>query len=146
MKLVDSPKIEYQPDGLPRARENRRTLYFRLFISIIFFLALGLNLYVLVRANIVLPPAKNSSGVEGMIINGQNQPVPHVLVFSADTPSLSTTTDENGRFLLQNLPPGVNRLVVVRNNVGQEFYVTLDEGQVTQVNYLSFTAPLVDIE
>lgn len=89
---------------------------------------------------------KNNSGAEGMVIDDDSRPVPNVLVFSASAPTVSTTTDENGRFLLQNLPPGVNRLVVVRNNVGQEFYVTLAEGKTTRVDYLNFTAPLEDIE
>lgn len=146
MKFVDSPKIEYQPDGLPRARESKRPFYFRLLISIVLFLAVGLNLYVLVRADASAISLKNNSGAEGMVIDGENRPVPNVLVFSASVPTASTTTDENGRFLLQNLPPGVNRVVVVRNNVGQEFYVTLAEGKVTRVDYLNFTAPLVDIE
>jgi hypothetical protein len=146
MKFVDSPKIEYQPDGLPRARESKRPFYFRLLISIIFFLALGLNLYVLVRTDVPSLTLKNNSSAEGMVIDGQNRPVPHVLIFSADAPSISTTTDENGRFLLNNLPAGVNRLVVVRHNVGQEFYVTLAEGKVTRVDYLNFIAPLVDVE
>ena len=146
MKFVDSPKIEYQPDGLPRARESKRPFYFRLLIGIVLFLALGLNLYVFVSADVASLTLKNNSGAEGIVIDGENRPVPHVLVFSAERPSVSTTTDENGRFLLNNLPPGVNRLVVVRNNVGQEFYVTLAEGKVTRVDYLNFTAPLVDVE
>ncbi|MAT96765.1 MAG: hypothetical protein CL608_06445 [Anaerolineaceae bacterium] len=146
MKFVDSPKIEYQPDGLPRARESKRPFYFRLLIGIVLFLAVGLNLYVLVRADVSAISLKNNSGAEGMVIDGENRPVPNVLVFSASVPTASTTTDEDGRFLLNNLPPGVNRLVVVRNNVGQEFYVTLAEGKVTRVDYLNFLAPLVDVE
>ena len=69
-----------------------------------------------------------------------------MLVFSADVPTVSTSTDANGRFLLKNLPAGVNRLVVVRNNVGQEFYVTLTANQTTRIDYLNFSAPLEDIE
>jgi hypothetical protein len=99
-----------------------------------------------VRADTSSLSLKNNSGAEGMVIDGENRPLPDVLVFSAQVPTISTTTDENGRFLLQHLPPGVNRLVVVRNNVGQEFYVTLAEGKVTRVDYLNFTAPLVDVE
>ena len=146
MKFVNSPKVEYQPDGLPRARESKRPFYMRLFIGIVLFLALGLNLYVFLQADVTSLTLKNNSGAEGMVIDGENRPVPDVLVFSANAPTVSTNTDENGRFLLNNLPPGVNRLVVVRGNVGQEFYVTLAEGKVTRVDYLSFTAPLEDIE
>jgi len=146
MKFVDSPKIEYQPDGLPRARESKRPFYFRLLIGIVLFLAIGLNLYIFVRADASALSLKNNSGAEGMVIDSENRPLPNVLVFSARVPTISTTTDENGRFLLQNLPPGVNRLVVVRNNIGQEFYVTLAESKVTRVDYLNFTAPLEDIE
>ncbi len=146
MKFVDSPKIEYQPDGLPRARESKRPFYFRLLVGIVLFLALSLNIYVFVRADVTTLTLKNNSGAEGMVIDDDSRPVPNVLVFSASVPTVSTTTDENGRFLLQNLPPGVNRLVVVRNNVGQEFYVTLAEGKTTRVDYLNFTAPLEDIE
>jgi len=146
MKFVDSPKIEYQPDGLPHARESKRPFYFRLLIGFALFLAIGLNLYIFVRTDVNSSSIKNNSGAEGMVIDDQNRPLPNVLVFSARVPTISTTTDENGRFLLQNLPPGVNRLVVVRNNVGQEFYVTLTEDKITRVDYLSFTAPLEDIE
>jgi hypothetical protein len=146
MKFVNSPKIEYQPDGLPRARESKRPFYFRLLIGFVLFLAVGLNLYVFVQADIASLTLKNNSGAEGMVVDGENRPMPNVMVFSASAPTISVTTDENGRFLLNNLPPGVNRLVVVRNNVGQEFYVTLAEGKVTRVDYLNFTAPLVDVE
>ena len=68
------------------------------------------------------------------------------MIFSAEFPTVSTTTDGDGRFQLNHLPAGVNRLVVVRNNVGQEFYVTLNDNQMTRVDYLSFTAPWEDIE
>ncbi len=146
MKFVDSPKIEYQPDGLPRARESKRPFYFRLLVGIVLFLALSLNIYVFVQADVTTLTLKNNSGAEGMVIDDDSRPVPNVLVFSASAPTVSTTTDENGRFLLQNLPPGVNRLVVVRNNVGQEFYVTLAEGKTTRIDYLNFTAPLEDVE
>ncbi len=146
MKFVDSPRIEYQPDGLPRARESKRPYYFRLLIGITLFLAVGLNLYIFLRADVASLVQQNNSGAEGMVIDEGNRPISNVLVFSANAPAISTTTDENGRFLLHNLPSGVNRLVVVRNNVGQEFYVTLDKDGITRVDYLSFTAPLEDIE
>jgi hypothetical protein len=146
MKFVNSPKVEYQPDGLPRARQSKRPLIFRIFIGITIFLAMSLNLYVFVRADLTTIALKNNSGAEGMVIDAENRPLPNVMVFSADFPTLSTTTDENGRFVLNNLPAGVNHLVVVRNNVGQEFYVTLQADLTTRVDYLSFTAPLEDIE
>lgn len=146
MKFVDSPKIEYQPDGLPRARKSKRPFYFRLFIGIVLFLALGLNLYVFVRTDVTTLSLQHNSGAEGLVIDAENRPVQDVLVFSAEAPAVSTTTDENGRFLLENLPAGVNRLVVVRNNVGQEFYVTLTSNGITHVDNLNFTAPLEDIE
>lgn len=146
MKLVNSPKVEYQPDGLPRAQESKRPFYFRLLVGALLFLALGLNVYVFVRADVSAMMIQNNSGAEGIVIDAENRPVPNVLVFSANVPTINNITDENGRFLLKNLPPGVDRLVVVRNNVGQEFYVTLTEGKVTRVDYLNFTAPLEDIE
>lgn len=146
MKYVDSPKIEYQADGLPRARESKRPFYIRILIGITIILAIGLNLYTFVHTDVAALFQQNNSSVEGIVIDGENQPVPHVLVFSATTPTISTTTDENGRFLLTNLPLGINRLIVVRNNVGQEFYVTLTDDKITQVKNLNFTAPLVDIE
>ena len=146
MKFVNSPKVEYQPDGLPRARESKRPFYFRILIGIVLFLALGLNLYVFVRADVAATVTQENSGASGMVIDGENRPVPNVLIFSAESPDNSTTTDENGRFLLENLPAGVNRLVVVRNNVGQEFFVTLTANRTTRVDYLNFLAPAEDIE
>ncbi len=146
MKFVNSPKVEYQPDGLPRARESKRPFFFRILVGIALVLAMGLNLYIFLRADVANIVRQTNSGAEGMIIDGENRPVPHVLIFSAEHPSISATTDENGRFLLNNLPAGINRLVVVRNNVGQEFYVTLAPDKITRLDYLSFTAPLEDIE
>ena len=142
MKLVNSPKVEYQPDGLPRARESKRPFFFRILVGIALLLALGLNLYVFLRADVAAMVMQQTSGAEGMVIDAENRPLPHVLIFSAELPDISTTTDENGRFLLNNLPAGINRLVVVRNNVGQEFYVTLTADKTTRLDYLSFTAPL----
>ncbi|MCA9946890.1 MAG: carboxypeptidase regulatory-like domain-containing protein, partial [Anaerolineales bacterium] len=109
MKFVNSPKVEYQPDGLPRAQENKQAFYFRLMVGLIFFAALALNLYVLVRADVSSMLSQSNSGAEGMVIDAENRPVPNVLVFSADVPTVSTTTDGNGRFLLNHLPAGVNR-------------------------------------
>ena len=146
MKFVNSPKVVYQPDGLPPASVSKRPLIFRIIIGIAIFLAIGLNLYVFIRADVPTIALSNNSGAEGMVIDGENHPVPNVLVFSAEFPTVSTTTDANGRFQLNRLPAGVNRLVVVRNNVGQEFYVTLNDGKMTRVNYLTFTAPLEIIE
>lgn len=146
MKFVNSPKVEYQPDGLPRAQESKRPFYFRLLVGTVLFLALGFNVYVFVRTDVSAMAIQNNSGAEGIVIDGENRPIPDVLVFSAEVPTISTTTDANGRFLLHNLPAGVNQLVVVRNNVGQEFYVTLAEGKTTRVDYLNFTAPLEDVE
>lgn len=146
MKFVNSPKVEYHPDGLPQARASKRPFIFRIVIGVTLLLAVALNLYVLVQADLASPFAKNDSAAEGIVIDEENHPLANVLVFSADVPALSTTTDENGRFLLNNLPSGVNRLVVVRNNVGQEFYVTLTPNKVTQIENLNFLAPLVDIE
>lgn len=146
MKFVNSPKVEYQPDGLPRARVSKRPLLFRTFIGFAILVALALNLYVFFQADLGTIALDNNSGAEGMVIDAENRPLPNVLVFSAEFPTISTTTDANGRFQINHLPAGVNRLVVVRNNVGQEFYVTLDDGKTTRVDYLSFTAPLEDIE
>ncbi len=146
MKFVNSPKVEYRPDGLPRAQESKRPFIFRILIGITLFLAVGLNLYVFIRADVATVLLKNNSAAEGIVIDGENRPLAHALIFSAEAPTISTTTDENGRFLLNNLPEGVNRLVVVRNNVGQEFFVSLVADRVTRLDYLSFTAPLEDIE
>ena len=146
MKFVNSPKIEYHPDGLPRARESRWQIYFRLIVTVSLLLALGLNLYVFLRSDIANLTLNNNSGAEGLVVDSENRALANVLVFSADVPTVSTSTDANGRFLLKNLPAGVNRLVVVRNNVGQEFYVTLTANQTTRIDYLNFSAPLEDIE
>lgn len=146
MKFVNSPRVEYQPDGLPRARISKRPLIFRIMIGITIFLAVSLNVYVFVRADLATIALSNNSGAEGMVIDEENRPIPNVMVFSAEFPTVTTMTDENGRFQLNHLPAGINRLVVVRNNVGQEFYVTLNEGKMTRVDYLSFTAPWEDIE
>jgi hypothetical protein len=146
MKFVNSPKVEYQPDGLPPAQESKRPFYFRLLVGTVLFLALSFNVYVFVRADVSAMVIQNNSGAEGIVIDTENRPIADVLVFSANVPTMSTTTDENGRFLLHNLPAGVNRLVVVRNNVGQEFFVTLNPNKITRVDYLSFIAPLEDIE
>ena len=146
MKFVNSPKVEYQPDGLPRAQESKRPFLIRLLVGATIFIALGLNLYVFVRADIATIALSNDSAAEGIVIDEEYRPVPDALVFSASYPAISTQTDENGRFLLKNLPEGVNRIVVVRNNVGQEFYVTLAPDKTTRLDYLNFTAPLVDVE
>ncbi|MCA9918657.1 MAG: carboxypeptidase regulatory-like domain-containing protein [Anaerolineales bacterium] len=146
MKFVDSPKVEYQPDGLPRARVSKKPLFFRILIGIALLVALTLNVYVFFQADLGTIALSNNSGAEGMVIDAENRPLANVLVFSAEFPTISTTTDANGRFQLSHLPAGINRLVVVRNNVGQEFFVTLNESKMTRVDYLAFTAPLEDIE
>ena len=146
MKFVNSPKVKYQPDGLPVARESKRPLLIRTLAIVALVLAVSFNIYVFSRADVPALVSPHNSTAEGIIVDGQNQPVSNALVFPADDASNSAVTDSNGRFHLDNLPTGVSQLVVVRNNVGQEFFITLTADTTTQLEPLQFAAPLVDKE
>ena len=76
MKFVNSPKVEYQPDGLPQAQVSKRPLIFRIIIGITIFLALSLNLYVVIRADLTTIALNNSSGAEGMVLDEEIAPWP----------------------------------------------------------------------
>lgn len=146
MKFVNSPKVQYQPDGLPDARESKRPLLIRIFAIIALVLAVSFNIYVFSRADVPALISSNNGTATGIVIDGQNQPVTNALVFSVYDASNSTVTDANGRFHLDNLPVGISQLVVVRNNVGQEFFITLAANTTTHLETLFFAAPLVDKE
>lgn len=146
MKFVNSPKVEYQSDGLPDARESKRPLLIRILAIITLVLAISFNIYVFSRADVPALISSNNGTAEGIVVDGQNQPITNALVFSVYDASNSTVTDRNGRFHLDNLPVGISQLVVVRNNVGQEFFITLTANTTTQLETLQFAAPLVDKE
>lgn len=140
MGLASSPKPEYSVDGKPRERTPWRQRAVRWIIIALLLLGAGLNLYVWIAGNIGNRLAGTDGLVSGLVVDAQNQPISGALVFLVSAPDLTATTNAEGVFSLSNAPTGQQILIVVVNEIGQEYPVTLQSGVSTDVGALSYVA------
>lgn len=79
---------------------------------------------------------KGTAGVRGRVLTaGSQQPVPGALVVVAeDRPlDLESTSGADGRFTLEGVSPGERVLIVIVGGEFERIWVTLSEGQITDV-------------
>jgi hypothetical protein len=88
-------------------------------------------------------PAPPPGPVEatGRAIDKSGKPIPSALVFAVSAPRRLVRTDGDGRFTLPEVPAGRQVLVVVVNDIGQEFPVRLDASAPADVGTLVYLAP-----
>ncbi|HKZ68668.1 MAG TPA: carboxypeptidase-like regulatory domain-containing protein [Anaerolineales bacterium] len=141
MGLASSPKPEYSPDGKPRERVPWRRRIVRWTIIALLLFGVGLNLYGWIAGNIGNRLVGTDGLVRGSVVDAQNRPIPDALVFLVSAPDLTATTNAEGVFNLSNTPTGEQILVVVVNEIGQEFPVAIQSGVNTDVGALSYVAP-----
>ncbi|MBK8987428.1 MAG: carboxypeptidase regulatory-like domain-containing protein [Chloroflexi bacterium] len=140
MSYVNSPKVEYTPDGRPPERKDWRHLSIRLGILFIFILGLALNLYAFKAGNLVNLAAGTNGVAQGIILDTQGQPIPNATIALASAPEARTSTQADGSFTLENIPTGDQYLIVVHNGIGEGFVVAIQPAGVTQIGTLSYEA------
>jgi hypothetical protein len=140
MSYVNSPKVEYTPDGRPPERKDWRRIIIRSGIFIIFILALALNLYAFKAGNVLNFLAKTNGVVEGMIVNTEGQPLAGATITLASAPETQAITLADGGFSLKNVPTGSQYLIVASEGIGQGYVITIEANGVTQAGILSYEA------
>lgn len=140
MSYVNSPKVQYTPDGRPPERRNWRRLLIRGGILTIFILGLVLNLYAFKTGNLLNLLAGTNGVVQGTIINIQGQPIAGATITLASAPETQASTQPDGSFNLSNVPTGDQYLIVASEGVGQGYVITIQTDGVTQVGALRYEA------
>jgi len=140
MSYVNSPKVQYTPDGRPPERKNWRRLVLRGGIVIIFVVALAVNLYAFQAGNLLNRLSGTDGVVQGVVVNAQGQPLAGATVSLASAPESQASSLPDGRFQLSNVPTGSQYLIVASEGVGQGYVITVQNDSATQVGPIVYEA------
>ena len=139
MSFENSPSLEEFEDGIPQklsdpsAKKKRlRTIIFGLLGVVILFV--GVSFAQSNAANILV----GKGTISGVALNDKKQPFNgYVFIIGTD---LETTTNEDGSFIIENVPAGSRSLVIANETAGYEFPVDVVAGKNTNIGELKFTA------
>ncbi|MBI5304026.1 MAG: carboxypeptidase regulatory-like domain-containing protein [Chloroflexi bacterium] len=141
MSFVNSPAVQYTTDGKPRERLGCGSQVARVLTVVLMVLALALVAYPLLGTNLASRVARSDGAVRGVVVGAQEQPLAEAQVFLVAAPDVTVTTQADGRFALDALPSGAQVLIVVVNEIGQEYPVNILSGAITEVGVLAYLAP-----
>ncbi|MBN1317496.1 MAG: carboxypeptidase regulatory-like domain-containing protein [Anaerolineales bacterium] len=144
MTLADSPKIEYTPDGKPPEKGTTKKIIVRVALIVLLVAALLINFTVWNQYNVPAQIANADGAIQGRVLLAAGDPLPDAEVFVANAPSVIARTDSQGNFLLQGVPAGQQMLIVGFNARGEEFPVTVLNGETTNVGPVTFATPIAD--
>jgi hypothetical protein len=144
MTIVDSPNIEYSPDGKPPERGRIRKIVVRVALVVLLVAALAINLSVWNQYNVPAQIANADGAVQGQVLLAAGDPLADAEVFVAAAPLIIARTDSQGNFLLQNVPAGKHVLIVGYNSRGEDFAVTVFNGETTNIGPVTFATPVSD--
>ncbi len=140
MSYVNSPKVEYSPDGRPPERKDRRRQAIRLTILVVFFVSLGLNIYAFRASNLINRVVGTDGTVQGVVVDDQGNPIAQAEISLAAAPEALAITQPDRTFTLANIPTGDQYLIVVSQGVGQGYVITIQTNDVTQLGTISYEA------
>ncbi len=140
MSYVNSPKIEYSPDGRPPERKDRRRQAVRIAIFIILIISIGINIYAFRAGNLINRVAGTDGIVQGVVVDDQGNPIAQAEISLAAAPEALAITQPDGTFTLANIPTGDQYLIVVSQGVGQGYVITIQTDDVTQLGTISYEA------
>lgn len=141
MSFVNSPQIKYSADGKPRERLGCGSQIARGLTLALFLIALVILAYPFVTTNLFNRVIRTDGAVRGVVVNAQNQPLFDASLFLVAAPSTIVNTNADGSFALDNVPGGSQVVIVVVNEIGQEFPVIIESGKITELGALSYIAP-----
>lgn len=95
------------------------------------------------RALLPTPPA-DPEAVTGKVCDARAQPIANALVFAVTMPDQLVRTDRQGRFTLPAVPVGAQLLVVVVEEIGQEFPVQVAVGKPLEAGALAYVVTAED--
>lgn len=140
MSYVNSPKIEYSPDGRPPERKDRRRQAVRIAIFIVLIISIGINIYAFRAGNLINRVAGTDGIVQGVVVDDQGNPIAQAEISLAAAPEALAITLPDGTFTLANIPTGDQYLIVVSQGVGQGYVITIQTDDVTQLGTISYDA------
>lgn len=79
--------------------------------------------------------------VTGTLQDPWHRPVAGARVFVASRPSIHTTSNRTGDFVLRNVPVGEQNLIAVLEDRGEEYPVTIQRDETTQLGTLAYRVP-----
>jgi hypothetical protein len=138
---VNSPQIKYTADGKPRERLGCGSQITRGLTLALFLIALAIVAYPFVTTNLFSQVVRTDGAVRGIVVNAQNQPISDASLFLVAAPSTMVNTNTDGSFALDNVPSGDQVVIVVVDEIGQEFPVNIASGKITELGALSYIAP-----
>lgn len=141
MSFVNSPQVKYAVDGKPRERLGCGSQVTRGLTIFLILIVVGLVGYSWLGTNLSSRLVRRDGAIRGMVVNAQRQPLAQARVFLVAAPERETYTLADGSFVFDAIPSGAHVLIVVLNEIGQEFPVTILSGTVTDVGALAYVAP-----
>jgi hypothetical protein len=131
----DNPEL-----GQPTATTTRQPSLLRPAAIVLALVFAALAVYIGATAD-PIGSAETAHTIQGAVCDARKQPLARALVFVEAHPEVSTTTAPDGTFSLKNVPVGVQKLVVVLDDVGQEYPVTIQRDSLNEVGTLTYRAP-----
>ncbi len=141
MSFVNSPQVKYSADGKPRERLGCGSQITRGLTLALFLIALAFIAYPFVTTNLFNRVIRTDGAVRGIVVNAQNKPISDASLFLVAAPDSIVTTQADGSFVLDNVPGGTQVVIVVVNEIGQEFPVNIESGRITEIGSLAYVAP-----
>jgi len=137
MAFENSPSLKEFEDGIPENLSDpsaKRKKLRRLIFVLLALLVLLISFSFLQSNAAELLAGKGS--LSGVVYDDNNQPFQgYIFILGTD---LETTTDEQGRFLIEKVPAGARILVVANDYAGYEFPVVVTAGETTDIGQLQF--------
>jgi hypothetical protein len=138
MKFEESPSLKEYKDGLPEpppdpARGHKRARVMILILAVIVLL-LGTMNFLESSTGALLT---GTGTVRGSVVDSEGLPFRGgVVILGTD---ISVETGADGSFELKRVPAGDRALVVVDSEIGHEYPIRVNAGQVLDVGRIEFT-------
>jgi hypothetical protein len=139
--MVNSPKITYAADGKPHERTACGTYATRGLIATLVLIALAIIAAPWFTSDLFSRVTRTNGTVRGIVVNAQQQALGGAIVFVIAAPNTLVTTASDGSFEINNIPAGMQSVVVVYNEIGQEYPVNILSSTATELGALAYTAP-----
>jgi hypothetical protein len=136
VRTSDNPELGKPPPAAPRKPSLLRPLAIGL--ALVFA---ALAVYIGATADPIGSSATSAQTVQGAVYDVRKQPLARALVFVEAHPELAANTAADGTFVLKRVPAGEQKLVVVFDDVGQEYPVTIQRDSPNEVGTLVYRAP-----
>jgi len=145
MALENSPSLKEFEDGLPQdlPDPSQKKKRFRRILFTILTLLLLFAGFTFIQSNTAKLLAGKGS-INGLVLDDSGKPFQgYIFILGTD---LETQTDENGQFLIEDVPAGMRTLIVANNDAGYEFPTLVEAGKTTNIGQIQFASTAIPEE